>query len=131
MGALWEKSLKCLQNEDFLMVYAIAVQDPSGNVQLATPYNFAGAAAKMQVHQGALTTSTLLLTLTSGAGITFGTTTYLGTTYGTITIAMTHLQTLALPAGTWNWDLFVYIGSPTQNICFFQGPFEVAATGTR
>lgn len=131
MGAVWVKPIKVLQNEDYTaLVYGFASQDPSGNPALATPTNFTGQTAKLQVRQNALTSSTLFLTLTSGSGITLGgPTTLAGVSCGTITLTLTATQTSGLPAGSWFYDLFCV--NAGKNKYYMQGPFEVGATGSR
>jgi hypothetical protein len=130
-GALWIKPLKVLQNEDYSMILGFATQDPSGNLSLATPVNFTGMTAKLQVYEAPTTSSTNILTLTTGGGgLTLGgPTTYLGVSFGTITIAITNAVTSGLPVGEWFYDCFVYGGS--INTPYLQGPFSVGWSVTR
>jgi hypothetical protein len=128
--ALWSINIEATQNQDETFVFGFATADPSGNPQLAVPFNFTGCTAKMQVREGALSTSTEILSLTTGGGITFGTATVYGVSQGAITIVIPNAQTVDLPAGTWFYDLFVYT-STGQQTCYLQGSFTVNPSRTR
>jgi hypothetical protein len=128
--AIWSRNLEVTCNEDWSKVLGFATQDPGGNLALAVPFNFTGCTAKMQIYSGPLPSSTLILALSTGSGLTFGTGTILGVNVGTITIALTHAQTVALPPGEWFFDLFVYTGLGLQT-CYVQGAFLVNPSVTR
>ena len=130
LGAEWMKPLKVRQNVDYSKTLGFAAQASSGNTASATAVAFGGMTAKMQIRMGQLSTSTLLQTLTTGGGgLTLGSaTTSSGIPVGTIQIVLTHLQTLALPAGEWWYDVIVYNGSDQSE--WLHGPFAVAPVRT-
>ena len=131
MGAIWVKPIKILQNEDVTRVYGFASLPPAGtSIQSSTALVLTGMTAKMQVRMNQLTTSTLLLSLaTGGLGLALGSgVTSQGIPVGTITITVPYTTTASLPPGEWFYDLALY--SPQQKY-YMQGPFAVAATGTR
>ena len=130
-GAWWQKNLKCLQNEDWSQTLGYSTQPAAGfALTFATAISFAGATAKMEIRQNQLSTSTLLLTLTTSSGLTFGTTTSSsGIPYAYITIAITNAQTVLLPAGEWFYDILMTQSGAQSYIA--QGIFEVGPTATR
>jgi hypothetical protein len=128
--ALWSRNIEITQNEDESFTFGFATADPSGNPQLAVPFNFTGCTAKMQVRENSAATSEELLALSTSSGIAFSTATVSGVSVATIVVTITNAQTVELPAGTWFYDLFVYTNTGQQT-CYLQGAFIVNSSVTR
>ena len=131
LGAEWMKPMKCRQNVDFNRTYGFGAQSTvvGQGIQSATAVSFAGMTAKMVIRMGQLQTSTALLTLATGSGLTLGSaTTSSGIPVGTINYVITPTQTNGLPAGEWWYDTLIYNGSDQS--CWMFGPFAVAPTRT-
>jgi len=92
--------------------------------QTGANIDFTGYTARFRVNQSSASTSTNYLSLASGSGIT------LGGTAGTITIVITHAQSLNLPVGTLYYDLMLTDGLGSQAY-WMAGPFIVESTITR
>jgi hypothetical protein len=129
--ALATYDLSISQNEDRVWVLGFAmgtVANPIG------PYSFTGCTAEMQIRESQDASSTLLLSLTTSAGLVLGGPTPLTVngntiTCGTVTVTITHAQSILLPAGTFYYDLLVF-ASGTQAY-YLSGSFTVTATGSR
>lgn len=88
-----------------------------------TPVNLTGYSARMQVRVDYATTTTLV-SLTSGSGIT------LGGSAGTITFTITAAASALLPPGSWVYDLELVSGGG-EVTRLIQGEFVVTPEVTR
>jgi hypothetical protein len=107
-----------------LTVYAGADFDQTFTItQGGTALNLTNYSASMQVREAADATA-ILLSLTSGTGIT------LGGTAGTVAVVITSAQSSALSAGSYAYDLELVSGG---NIVtrLLQGGFSVSGNVTR
>lgn len=92
-------------------------------VKIATvPWNLTGYTAAMQVRESA-DADTILLSLTSGSGIT------LGGTAGTIDLLISATDTAGVPAGSYSYDL--ELNSGTEVTRLLEGSFNVSGQVTR
>jgi len=82
-----------------------------------TPINLTGYSARMQVRPRS--GGNVLVSLTSGSGIT------LGTTGGTIDLALSAGDTAVLPAGVYRYDLELITGTTVTRLV--EGQFTVSA----
>jgi hypothetical protein len=87
-----------------------------------TFWNLSGYTAAMQVRKSTAAT-TAILSLTSGSGIT------LGTTNGSVAVTASSATMSSLPAGTWVYDLELINGEETYAI--LEGKFIVKPEVTR
>jgi|SRR5580658_8334678 hypothetical protein len=127
--ALANYPLSCSQNEDRTWVLGFAmgtVANPIG------PYSFAGCTAELQVRQSQDSASALLLTLstTLGSIVLGGPTTINGISCGTVTVTITHAQSVLLPQGKLYYDLLITTAGGLQSY-YLAGDFNVTATGSR
>lgn len=88
-----------------------------------TPWNLTGYSAAMQVRK-ATTSSTAILSLASGSGIT------LGGTAGTVAVTASASTMASLPAGSWVYDLELTSGNGTV-YAILSGKFIVKAEVTK
>lgn len=88
------------------------------------PIDFTGFTAKMKIRQTQDPSSSTILTLSTGSGLT------LGGTAGTLSISLTSAQTLAMGFGTYYYDIMLIDGLGGQSF-IMGGPFIVGATVTR
>lgn len=128
--AIWARSFEVTQNEDSPFVLGFASADPSGQLSLAVPYNFAATSVEFTARETSDPASTLLVQLTSGSGaITFGTAVIGGATVGTVNFTIPHATTVLFPVGTFFCDLLWINGS--VNTYLASGPFIVAPSVSR
>jgi len=106
--------LTCYQGSTFDKSFTVT--------QSSTPVNWTGYTAKMQVRRYKDQSSTALLTLTNGAGIT------LGGTAGTIALSITPTQSNTITAGSYFYDIELTSGSNVIRI--LAGKFVVDASVT-
>lgn len=134
---LGEQALLVEQNCDYPPDgYFFFSPDPSGlgNNANAVPYNVTGTQFEMQVREAQDPASTLLLTLTIGAGLALAAGTFVGgppvpANPNGFTITITNAQTGAMPGGEWFYDIIQTAGA--LKTCFLSGPFVVRLTVTR
>jgi hypothetical protein len=88
-----------------------------------TVWNLTGYTAAMQVRK-ATTSSTAILSLTSGSGIT------LGGSAGTVAVTASASTMASLPAGTWVYDLELTSGNGTV-YAILSGKFIIQPEVTR
>jgi hypothetical protein len=88
----------------------------------ATPLNWTGYTAKMQVRQYKNINDTALLTLTTGSGITTL------TSNGKVIITITATQSGAIPAGNYYYDIELTTGTTVERV--LQGKFVVVGQVT-
>lgn len=132
--SLWTGAIAITQAEDVSLLWGFANPDPlgSGDPALAVPFSFTGSTAKLQIRQGPLSTSPLILALaTGGSGLALGGPTLIGaTTFGTITATIANSVTANLAPGNWFFDCFVTTAT-NQASCYMQGSWTIKPSGTR
>jgi len=108
-------NIKCPQGATFDRTFTISIG--------GSPMNLTGYTAAMQVRETYDSTSTLL-SLTSGTGIT------LGGTAGTIAVLVSSTATAAIPEGFYSYDLEITSGGGVTDR-LLQGKFVVTPEVTR
>lgn len=144
--AVWSRSFALEQNADVPFLLGFATPDPSGNPQLATPYNFTGYTARFAAMQSADPTSPQFFMLTSASNaivsplvgapttnawgaMAFGSATNSSISFSTIGWTVPYALTALLPVGEWYADLLIVSGNSL--IYMAKGPLIVDATGGR
>lgn len=102
MIAPGKTDLTCYQGSTFDKQFTVT--------QSGTPVNWTGYTGKMQVRRYKDQNSTVLLTLTNGAGVS------LGGSAGTISLAITAAQSSALTPGIYYYDVELTSGATVVRI---------------
>ena len=126
----WSRSFEVTQNSDDTFVLGFASADPSGQLSLATPYNFAGTEVVFTARYTSDPTSTLLVQLKASLGtIVFGTSTVQGAPVATLTFTVPHATSVNFPVGTFYCDLLWEVAGAYSYLA--AGPFVVAPSVSR
>lgn len=140
-GPLHTAKLVCYQGVDFLETRVFFTSPASGStdIQNLTPIDFTGCTARMSIRRAADPSSTLLLSLGSGSGLSFVTQTFvpgppMPAAPNGVSIAITRAQSLAMNSGV-PYDNAYYdllIDQPgSTTLLLMAGPFDLKATVSR
>jgi hypothetical protein len=108
-------NIKCPQGATFSRTFTITSN--------GVPMNFTGYSAAMQVRE-TYDSSTAVVSLTNGTGIT------LGGTAGTIDVVIASTATTAIPAGYYSYDLEITSGAGVKDR-LLEGKFVVTPEITK